>query len=165
MEDPLAVPWPVVDYLAVQLGIVDPSQVKRYGVRPKTAYEHAWMIRDAYGFHGFEERETWEGRVLAKKFLTFLHGRAWTHAEGPTALFDQSAAWLRRHRVLLPGVRMLERLVSGIRDQADDRLFATVARQASRADSGLPRALFGLLEVPEGALFSYSYRQVACSAE
>ncbi|MEU0484848.1 DUF4158 domain-containing protein [Streptosporangium sp. NPDC006013] len=147
-------PWPVVDYLAVQLGIVDPSQVKRYGVRPKTAYEHAWMIRDAYGFHGFEDRETWEGRVLAKKFLTFLHGRAWTHAEGPTALFDQSAAWLRRHRVLLPGVRVLERLVAGVRDQADDRLFATVARQASRADSGLPRALFGLLEVPEGSRFS-----------
>lgn len=49
------------------------------------------MIRDAYGFHVFEDRDTWEGRVLAKKFLTFLYGRAWTHAEGPTALFDQSA--------------------------------------------------------------------------
>ncbi len=32
--DPLAVPWPVVDYLAEQLGIADSSQVKRYGVRP-----------------------------------------------------------------------------------------------------------------------------------
>jgi hypothetical protein len=31
LEDPLAVPWPVVDYLAEQLGIADPSQVKRYG--------------------------------------------------------------------------------------------------------------------------------------
>lgn len=50
LEDPLAVPWPVVDYLAEQLGIGDPSQVKKYGERLKTAYEHAWMIRDAYGY-------------------------------------------------------------------------------------------------------------------
>jgi TnpA family transposase len=102
----------------------------------------------------FEDRSSWEGRVLAKGFLTFLHGRAWTHAEGPTALFDQSVAWLRRHRVLLPGVTVLERLVGSAREQADERLYATVARQASRADAGLPRALVGLLEVPEGARFS-----------
>ncbi|WP_067144018.1 Tn3 family transposase [Microtetraspora malaysiensis] len=154
LEDPLGVPWPVVDYLAEQLGIGDPSQVKRYGERPKTGYEHAWMIRDAYGYRVFEDRSCWEGRVLAKGFLTFLHGRAWTHAEGPTALFDQAVAWLRRHRVLLPGVTVLERLVGGVREQADERLYGTVARQAARADSGLPRALVGLLEVPEGARLS-----------
>jgi hypothetical protein len=33
LSDPLDVPWPVVDYLAEQLGIGDPSQVKRYGER------------------------------------------------------------------------------------------------------------------------------------
>lgn len=54
--------------------------MKRYAERPKTAYEHTWMIRDAYGYHDFDDRESWEGRVLAKRFLTFLHGRAWTHA-------------------------------------------------------------------------------------
>ncbi|MEU4828701.1 DUF4158 domain-containing protein, partial [Actinomadura sp. NPDC023710] len=96
-------PWPVVDYLAGQLEIGDPSQVKRYVVRPQTAYDHAWMIRDAYGYRVFEDRESWQERVLAKRFLTFLHGRAWTHSEGPTALFEQSAGWLRRNRVLLPG--------------------------------------------------------------
>jgi len=41
-----------------------------------TAYEHAWEIRDAYGYHQFEDRER------GRKFRTFLHGRAWTHAEG-----------------------------------------------------------------------------------
>ena len=114
----MAVPWPVVDYLAGQLEIGDPSQVKRYVVRPQTAYDHAWMIRDAYGYRVFEDRESWQERVLAKRFLTFLHGRAWTHSEGPTALFEQSAGWLRRHRVLLPGVSVLERLggsVPGVR--------------------------------------------------
>jgi hypothetical protein len=64
LEDPLAVPWPMVDYLAGQLGIGDPSQVKKYGERPKTGYEHAWMIRDAYGYQVFEDRESWQGRVV-----------------------------------------------------------------------------------------------------
>ncbi|MEQ4726218.1 DUF4158 domain-containing protein, partial [Nonomuraea sp. B19D2] len=154
LEDPLEVPWPVVDYLAEQLGIGDPSQVKRYGERPKTVYEHAWMIRDIYGYHDFDDRESWEGRVLSKRFLTFLHGRAWTHAEGPTALFDQSVAWLRRHRVLLPGVTVLERLVASVRGRADERLYATVTRQVERADARLPQALSGLLVVPEGARIS-----------
>ncbi|GAA4519276.1 DUF4158 domain-containing protein [Nonomuraea ferruginea] len=154
LEDPLAVPWPVVDYLAEQLGIGDPSQVKRYGERLKTAYEHAWMIRDAYGYHDIDDHESWEGRVLARRFRTFLHGRAWTHAEGPTALFDQSVAWLRRHRVLLPGVTVLERLVASVREQADERLYATVARQVERADPALRRDLSGLLVVPPGARMS-----------
>ncbi|WP_407670159.1 DUF4158 domain-containing protein [Nonomuraea solani] len=86
--------------------------------------------------------------------MTFLHGRAWTHAEGPTALFDQSVAWLRRHRVLLPGVTVLERLVASVREQADERLYATVTRQVERVDAGLPRALAALLVVPEGARIS-----------
>ncbi|WP_240799166.1 DUF4158 domain-containing protein [Streptomyces sp. A0958] len=42
-------------------------------------------------------------------FRTFLHGRAWTNAEGPVALFNQSVHWLRRNRVLSPGVGVLAR--------------------------------------------------------
>lgn len=80
VDDPLDVPWSVVDHLAVQLGIEDPSVVKRYAERRQTAYDHAWEIRDAYGYHQFEDPE-W-----GRKFRTFLHGRAWTHAEGPVAL-------------------------------------------------------------------------------
>ncbi|SEG81833.1 protein of unknown function [Thermomonospora echinospora] len=48
-------------------------------------------------------------------------------------MFEVSVAWLRRHRVLLPGVRVLERLVASVREQADERLYAVVARQAVRA--------------------------------
>lgn len=97
LEDPLAVPWPVVDHLAAQLGIEDPSCVKRYTEGRQTLYDHAWEIRDAYGYHLYEDAE-W-----GRRFRTFLHGRAWTHAEGPVALFNQAVGWLRRHRVLLPG--------------------------------------------------------------
>ncbi len=50
---------------------------RMYRRRP-TPYEHAWEIRDAYGYHQYEDHD--QGR----KFRAFLHGRAWTaHAEGP----------------------------------------------------------------------------------
>ena len=141
-DDPLEAPWPVVEHLAAQLGIEDPSVVKRYTERPKTAYEHAWEIRDAYEYHEYDDAE-W-----SRRFRTFLHGRAWTHAEGPKALFDHAVGWLRRHRVLLPGVSVLARQVSEARKVADKRLHATVAGAARRADPALPGDLVATLKTP-----------------
>jgi hypothetical protein len=69
VDDPLDVPWSVIEHLAAQLRIEDPSVVKRYTERAKTAYEHAWEIRDAYSYHPFEDAE-W-----GRKFRAFLHGR------------------------------------------------------------------------------------------
>lgn len=137
LADPLDVPWAVVDYLAEQLGVEDASCVKRYTERQMTPYEHAWEIRDAYGYRDFEDAG-W-----GRRFRTFLHGRAWTHAEGPVALFDHAVAWLRRHRVLLPGVSVLARQVSEVRAVAEKRLHATVARAAHRADAALPGSWCG----------------------
>nr|WP_234332063.1 Tn3 family transposase [Streptomyces sp. NRRL F-5650] len=150
LEDPLDVPWPVVDHLAGQLGIEDVSCVKEYTERLKTAYEHAWEIRDAYGYHQFEDHE-W-----GRKFRAFLHGRAWTaHSEGPKALFDHAVGWLRRNRVLLPGVSVLARQVAEVRGIAEKRLHATVAKAARRADPALPGDLMALLKTPEGKRYSY----------
>jgi TnpA family transposase len=144
LSDPLDVPWPVVEYLAGQLGIEDPSVVKRYTERQMTPYEHAWEIEQAFGYHKYDDQ------VWGRKFRTFLYGRAWTHAEGPVALFNHATAWLRRHRVLLPGASVLARQVSAARTAAEDRLHATVARAARRADPALPPALVALLAVPDG---------------
>jgi len=79
--DPLDVPWNVVDYLGGQLGIADPSVVKRCSGRPMTAYEHAWEIPRAYGYRDFSDA------AASAQLRGFLAGRAWTHAEGPVALF------------------------------------------------------------------------------
>ncbi|TCN44213.1 uncharacterized protein DUF4158 [Kribbella orskensis] len=144
LVDRLDVRWPVVEYLAEQLGLADPSVVKIYIDREKTAYEHAWEIEQAFGYHKYDDPD-W-----GRKFRTFLYGRAWTHAEGPVALFNHPTAWLRRHRVLLPGVGVLARQVSAARTAAEDRLHATVARATFRAHPALPPALVGLLAVPDG---------------
>ena len=148
VDDPLDVPWSVVEHLTAQLQIEDASVVKRYTERAKTAYEHAWEIRDAYGYHPFEDAE-W-----GRKFRAFLHGRAWTGAEGPVALFNQAVGWLRRHRVLLPGVSVLAKQVASVRQVAEKRLYATVAGAARRADASLSADLVALLGVPEGRRIS-----------
>ena len=130
LADPLAVPWPVIEHLGQELGIEDVSCIKQYTERLKRVYEHAWEIRDAYGYHQYEDPE-W-GRL----FRTFLHGRAWTNAEGPVALFNQSVHWLRRNRVLLPGVSVLARQVAEVRGVAEQRLYATVANATGQASRG-----------------------------
>jgi hypothetical protein len=70
------------------------------------------------------------------------------------ALFDHAVAWLRRHRVLLPGVSVLARQVAEVRTCAEARLHRTVAGATRRADTSLPGVLIDLLDVPEGRRFS-----------
>ena len=41
----------------------------------------------------------------------WLDARAWTTGDGPKALFDAAAGWLRERRVLLPGASRLSRLL------------------------------------------------------
>lgn len=45
LTDPLAVPWPVVESLAGQLGIADASVLKLYAQRGQTGYEHADLLQ------------------------------------------------------------------------------------------------------------------------
>jgi len=148
LEDPLDVPWPVVEFVASQLGIADASSVKRYTDRAMTAYEHAWQIRDAYGIRVLEDAE------VTAQLRQFLDGRAWTHAEGPGALFDHGVGWLRRNRVLLPGITVLIRLVVTVREAAAARMHTTLAAAATAVDPMLPGRLRASLAVPEGSRFS-----------
>ena len=46
LEDPLDVPLVVLDFVAGQLGIDDPSVVKRYLDRRTTLFEHQLLIRE-----------------------------------------------------------------------------------------------------------------------
>nr|WP_078897997.1 DUF4158 domain-containing protein [Streptomyces rimosus] len=64
-DDPLDAPWPVVEHLAAQLGIEDAPVAKRYTERPKTAYEHAWKVRNAYEFREYEDAE-WSRRFRSR---------------------------------------------------------------------------------------------------
>ncbi|GAA0382808.1 Tn3 family transposase [Micromonospora fiedleri] len=139
LPDPLDVPASVVDYLAVQLRIDDPSSVKRYLERRNTRYEHQAEIAAVYGYRDFAAAEG--------EFLRWLDDQAWTTGEGPKALFYAAVAWLRQRRVLLPGVSTLAEAVASVRNAAQQRLYAVLA-QAVSAQQAVE--LEAILRVPEG---------------
>lgn len=138
LEDPASVPATVVDFIATQLGIVDLSVWESYSARTKTAYEHGWEIAQTYGYRRLSES------AVADEFVSFLTARARTRTERPSALFDQGVGWLRRERVLLPGVSVLTRLVAEVRSAASEQLYSLLA---GRVSVPLAQRLDGLLEV------------------
>ena len=119
LDDPVDVPVEVVDYVAEQLGIGDPSCLKAYTEREKNRFEHMWEIRRRYGYRDFADAV---GEIEA-----WVDARAWMTGDGPKALFDASVAWLRERQVLLPGVTTLARLVARVREQATQRLWETLS--------------------------------------
>ncbi|MEU9025805.1 DUF4158 domain-containing protein [Actinomadura sp. NPDC048394] len=55
-EDLKAVPEVVVRFAAAQVG-VDPAEFGAYAERWQSRYEHAWEVRDAFGYTEFESAE------------------------------------------------------------------------------------------------------------
>ncbi len=97
-------PWVVVEYLSAQLGVVDPSIIKRYAERVATANAHAPEIRQLYGYQDVTG-------PVDDELAEFVYARAWTRGEGPTSLFEHEVDWLRRKRVLLPGMSRLAKML------------------------------------------------------
>ncbi|MFD0441443.1 MULTISPECIES: DUF4158 domain-containing protein [Streptomyces violaceusniger group] len=60
-EEPLAVAWEVVEYLAEQLDIEDASCVKQYPERRGTPYEHAPEIQQRFRYRDFTDRKRGTG--------------------------------------------------------------------------------------------------------
>ena len=118
LSDPTDVPAGAVAYAGKQLGIAEPlASLPPYLQRPAAHREHAAEIRAAYGYESFGERP-WRFRLTR-----WLYGRAWLSAERPGTLFDLATAWLLKRKFLLPGPTVLERLVAGVRDRANGRLY------------------------------------------
>lgn len=74
LEDPVDVPTAVVDFVAGQLGIDDPSCVKRYTERDKTRFDHAWEIARVRGLKEFTEAEA--------ELRGWVAARSWTSGDG-----------------------------------------------------------------------------------
>ncbi|MGZ4665727.1 MAG: DUF4158 domain-containing protein [Frankiaceae bacterium] len=118
LTDPLAVPNEVLDAVADQLVITDPSCVKRYTQREKTRLDHAWEIQQVFELKDFA---AYEADLAAK-----VDARARNSGDGPTAIFQYAVRWLRENDVLLPGITTLTRLIARVRDDATQRLWDTL---------------------------------------
>jgi hypothetical protein len=141
LPDPLDVPTVVLDRLAGQLQIADPSCVKRYTERRTTPFEHREEIKAAYGLREFSEAE----------FAQWARSRAWNTGQGPKTIFADGVQWLDANAVLLPGAATLARVVARVREEATDDLYATLAGLPSPYQQA---ALEHLVVVPDGARYS-----------
>ncbi|QKW36176.1 Tn3 family transposase [Actinomadura sp. NAK00032] len=143
LEDPLDVPTVVLDFVAEQLGVKDPSQVKRYTERRTTPFDHQQEIRQVYQWKDFGSVEP--------EFVAWVAARSWTSGDGPKAIFTDGVGWLRERKVLLPGVTTLARLVASVRDDTTQRLWGVLEGLLT---VGQRYVLDQLLEVPPGARVS-----------
>lgn len=139
LTDPLDVPTAVLDFVAEQLAVADPSCVKGYVERRNTRFEHAAEITRERGYRDFSSAQ---GEL--RRWVSDL---AWTTGDGPRRLFDTAVGWLRERLVLLPGATTLTRLVAAERDAATTRLWTAMAGLLTVEQT---RALEGLLVVPDG---------------
>ncbi|MCX5141873.1 Tn3 family transposase [Streptomyces sp. NBC_00338] len=137
-EDLSVVPAAVVRFAAEQLD-VGPDELAAYGARRQNRYEHAWEIRDAYGYREFPAAED--------EVRAFLAARVWASLEGPRALFDRAVVWLVDNRVLLPGITTLTRLVAEVRASESTALYRTLDEAVSE---DLRQSMRDLLKVPDG---------------
>jgi hypothetical protein len=143
LEDPLDVPGVVLDFVTGQLGMTDPSQVKRYAERVKTRFDHQWEIRRVHGLREFAEVE--------EEFVEWVAARSWTSGDGPKAIFLDGITWLRERKVLLPGVTTLARLVAKVRDDTTNRLWGELEQLLTPAQRYV---LDQLLDVQPGSRVS-----------
>ncbi|MFF3442316.1 DUF4158 domain-containing protein [Streptosporangium sp. NPDC002721] len=95
LEGPLDVPVEVLDFVAEQLDIADPSQVKRYTERIKTRFDHQWEIRRVRGWKEFAEVEV--------EFGEWVAARSWTSGDGPKAIFIDGVGGCASARRCCPG--------------------------------------------------------------
>ena len=140
LADPLDVPTVVLDFVAQQLEIADPSCVKGYVERRSTRFEHAAEIARERGYREFSTEEA--------QLRGWVRDLAWTTGEGPRAIFAAAVEWLYERRVLLPGVSTLARLVAAERDAATKLLWERLAGLLSPEQTA---ALNDLLVVPPGS--------------
>ncbi len=122
LENPIDVPPSAIAHVANQLGILDIECLPRYLERSGTHWEHQGEIQKCYGYRDFS------GQPGHWKLIRWLYGRAWVDSESPSVLFDLVTARLVEHKILLPGVTVLERLVISVRERTAKRLWRILAK-------------------------------------
>lgn len=145
LSDLMLVPANVQAFVARQLSIKDAGVLVDYAQRDTTKREHTALIRRHYGYREFSD-SPWAFRLSR-----LLYTRTWISNERPGLMFDFATAWLIQHKVLLPGVTTLSRLISEIRERAANRLWK---RLSSLPTDEQKAKLETILQVPEGTRVS-----------
>jgi len=142
LANPVDVPPNVIAYIGQQIDISETDCLPRYLERKQTRHAHSIEIQRVYRYQDFND-PPWRFRLSR-----WLYTRAWLTNERPSHLFDLAAHWLIQHKVLLPGITTLTRLIAQIRDRASLRAWQRLAALPNAAQR---TQLEELMVVPEGA--------------
>src|SRR5713226_2432571 len=113
-EDLRSIPEFVVDFVAHQLALTS-SELSLYGARPQTRTDHLNRILDYLRF-------TWFHQSHRRKLKSWLFNRALEHDSAPL-LLNLACDWLRREKIVRPGLSRLERLVAETRKNAEEETY------------------------------------------
>ena len=121
LDDPTDVPSTVLHTLGAQLGVTDPSCVATYR-ESEQRWRHTAEIRERCGYLPFSTAG------VQFRLGRWLCALCWSGTDRPSALFEHAGGWLIGHKVLLPGVSILERFVSEVRSRMEARLWHRLVR-------------------------------------
>lgn len=124
LEDLTSVPAGVLAGLARQLAIAQAACFTTYATG-QTRWEHTTEIRQLYGYRDFSDG------VSQFRLNRWLYALCWTGTDRPGMLFERATAWLITHKVLLPGVTVLERHVAHLRIRVQERVWLLLSRGLS----------------------------------
>jgi TnpA family transposase len=141
LEDPLAVPTPILHAVAKQLCIEKMASLQGYCVGEQRR-QHAAEIRTRYGYVEITERQ------VGLRLTRWLYALCWTGTDRPSVLFERATTWLVTHKVLLPGCSALERYIARLRSRVEERLWRLLDRGISSEQQA---RLESLLVVPLGS--------------
>jgi hypothetical protein len=117
LDDPTETPAAVIKTIARQLGEASAPSLDFYR-NGRQRWRHTATIREHYGFRDLEE-----DKAAGFRLTRWLYVLCWTGEDRPGLLFDRATTWLLAHKVLLPGITTLERLIGRVRQRATLRLW------------------------------------------
>ena len=138
LANPVDVPFPILRAVAAQLEISDFGSLKKYR-KGEQKWKHATEIRVHYHYLEISDPK------ISFKLNRWLCALCWTGTDRPSVLFDHAKTWLLAHKILLPGVSILERLIVRIRIRMENRLWRFLIREVAPAQK---KMLENLLVVP-----------------
>jgi TnpA family transposase len=124
LEDLSEVPATILSLLARQLDIELPGDFADYGAS-RQRWDHTVEIRRHCGYREFSEP------TVRFRLSRWLYALCWTGTDRPGALFDRSITWLMTHKILLPGITVLERHVGRLRARVQERIWVSLIQGVS----------------------------------
>lgn len=105
-------------------------------------WAHALEIRTKYGYQDINDGS------VGFRLVRWLYDLCWTGTERPSVLFDRSKGWLLSHKIIIPGISVLERLIARVRSRVEDRLNYMLGKCVTEEQR---KQLENLLTVPDGS--------------